>query len=418
MKIKIDNVDEEKLKIQLEVKRKWVENNYNGTVILPTGTGKTYAALLAVEDFDDESKIVIVPSLYLKQQWEERTANMSNFKVIVINTAIKTTHTCDILILDETHRYVSEEFKRIFECVKYKKLLTLTATLERTDQKHYLVENNCPVIYRKTIKEALELNLIPKFIIYNLSVPITELSIKKYSLIDNKFNNFFAFFNFDFSLAMNCLQYENHRVLYSQRVNYSPQEIRIKAINFNRAMAERKNFIYYHPDKTKSVLDIIKKFPDKKIIIFSERKITLEILHLEIPNSGIYDTDKGKKKLKELMDDYKSGKIKILLTAKALDEGMDVPDIDIGIIHSGNSSKINGRQRIGRLLRKDNEKIALIINLYLENTQDQKWLINRGSNIPNTYWINNINDISYEPTKESLKEENRSNYFTKRVQLF
>lgn len=418
MKTIIENLDNEKLKVQLEIKKRWYNNNFKGTVLLPTGVGKTYAAIISIEDFESESKLVIVPSRYLKDQWEQRTSNLSNIEVVVVNTAIKNTYNVDILILDEVHRMAADEFRKVFECIKYKKLLALTATLERTDQKHYIVEQNCPVIYSMTLKESISKNLTPKFIVYNLNVPISENSTKAYEFINNKFNNFFAFFNFNFDLAMNCLQFENHRNLLASQINYSPNEIRVKAINFNRAMAERKNFIFNHPDKIKAVIDIVEKYKDKKIIIFSERKNIPEILHKHIPNSRIYDTSKSKNTLSKLMDDYKSNKFRVLLAAKALDEGMDVPDIDIGIIHSGNSSKINGKQRVGRLLRKDNEKVALIINLYLENTQDQKWLINRNSNIPNTYWIENTNQITYEPTEEALNEQNRSDYFTKRVQLF
>lgn len=418
MKTIIENLDNEKLKVQLEIKKRWYDNNFKGTVLLPTGVGKTYAAIISIEDFESESKLVIVPSRYLKEQWEQRTSNLSNIEVVVVNTAIKNTYNVDILILDEVHRIAADEFRKVFECIKYKKLLALTATLERTDQKHYIVEQNCPVIYSMSLKESISKNLTPKFIIYNLNVPISENSTKAYEFINNKFNNFFAFFNFNFDLAMNCLQFENHRNLLATQINYSPNEIRVKAINFNRAMAERKNFIFNHPDKIKAVIDIVEKFKDKKIIIFSERKNIPEILHKYIPDSRIYDTSKSKNTLSKLMEDYKSNKFRVLLAAKALDEGMDVSDIDIGIIHSGNSSKINGKQRVGRLLRKDNEKVALIINLYLENTQDQKWLINRNSSIPNTYWIENTNQITYEPTEEALNEQNRSDYFTKRVQLF
>lgn len=412
--------DNAKTKIQKEIKDAWYNSNFKGTIILPTGSGKTGAALMSTEDFKNNSILVVVPSIPLQNQWKSilQKLNYINYNVIVVNTAIKNTYNVDILILDETHRYAADEFRKVFDIVKYNKIMCLTATLERGDQKHYIVENHCPVIYKKSVKEALKLNLIPEFIVYNLKVEISNESERLYSILDKKFNNFFSFFNFDFDTAMNCLQYENHRLLYARSINVDPQTIRIKAINFRRAMSERKDFIYYHPDKLKTTLELVDKFKDKKIIVFAERKAVLEELQKHIPNSEIYDTNKSKKKLVNIMDRYKNNEFTVLLTAKALDEGLDVPDIDIGIIHSGNSSKINGKQRVGRLLRKDGTKTPIIINLYLENTQDQKWLINRGKDIPNTYWIETINDINYEPGEECLKEENRFDYFTRRVQLF
>ncbi|NCC41615.1 MAG: hypothetical protein EOM21_19790 [Gammaproteobacteria bacterium] len=413
-------LDKEKTKIQKEIKNEWYKADFIGTVILPTGTGKTGAAIMATEDFKDSSILIVVPSIPLKNQWEGilKDSGYTNANVSVINTAIKNTYVVDILIVDEVHRCGADEFRKVFKSVAFNKILCLTATLERSDQKHYIVEEYSPVIYKKTIKQALELNLIPEFIVYNLSVTVSDKSRELYERLNKKFNNFFSFFNFDFNTAMGCLQYDNHRKLFSRATGYDEQTIRVKAINFSRAMRDRKNFIYHHPDKAEIVLDIIKKFEDKKSIIFAERKSVLEDLKKLIPNSEIYDASKPKKSLIKIVERYKNNEFKVLLTAKALDEGLDVPDIDIGIIHSGNSSKINGKQRVGRLLRKDGTKIPLIINLYLENTQDEKWLINRGKDIPNTYWITNVNDINDEPNKECLKDENRSAYFNKRVQLF
>jgi len=412
------NIDQNKLAIQLSAKKLWIESGYKGTFEWATGTGKTYAAILSIKDIKG-AKFIAVPSVYLKNQWEsELKKHDIEAEVVVIDTIIKNKYETDVLVIDECHRFAATTFRNIFNVIKYNKILALTATIERTDMKHYILNDYCPVISKIPLKEALKLNLVPEFFIYNLSVNINPQERIFYDNLDKKFKNFFAFFNFDFNLGMNCLKYHTHRQLYSNITGNSIEDIRIKAINFNRLMAKRKEFIYFSEDKKDTVVKIVENFNTKKIIVFAERKKTLYELKKLIPSSEVYDPTKSEKVCKQIMEDFINNKFKILLTAHALDEGMNIPDIDIGIIHSGNSSKINAVQRLGRLLRKDEDKIPILINLYIENTQDEKWLKNRNKEIPNIYWIDNINLISYEPREEQLKEENRSDYFNKRVQLF
>ena len=57
-------------------------------------------------------------------------------QVYVINTAVKLEMTTDFLILDEIHRYAADTFRLVFEQIKYKHIMGLTATLEREDGLH------------------------------------------------------------------------------------------------------------------------------------------------------------------------------------------------------------------------------------------------------------------------------------------
>ena len=69
---------------------------------------------------------------------------------------------------------------------------------------------------------------------------------------------------------------------------------------------------------------------------------------------------------------------KILISVKALDEGLNVPDANIGIIFSGNSTSRQVIQRFGRLLRvKDNINSAILYQLYFKNTIEAKYIMKR-----------------------------------------
>ena len=58
-------------KRQEEIVQKWKNSSYSGILVAATGFGKTRVALLGIESFKDEIKVlVVVPTIVLKQQWE------------------------------------------------------------------------------------------------------------------------------------------------------------------------------------------------------------------------------------------------------------------------------------------------------------------------------------------------------------
>ena len=140
---------------------KWKDASYRGIAQYPTGFGKTYTAIRAIEGMVKRrgitTVVVIVPTITLKKQWEEEL-NKNKIKiatVFVINSAVKVEHNCDLLILDEVHRYAAETFKEIFRRSAYKYILGLTATLEREDGLHDIILEHIQVFDIITIEEQI-----------------------------------------------------------------------------------------------------------------------------------------------------------------------------------------------------------------------------------------------------------------------
>ena len=76
-------------------------------------------------------------------------------KVEIINTVIKNIYEVDLLVLDEVHTYCGENFITLFEVVKYKYVLGLTATFERLDGRHELLTPYVPICDTVTLSDAL-----------------------------------------------------------------------------------------------------------------------------------------------------------------------------------------------------------------------------------------------------------------------
>ncbi len=379
---------------QEEILNSWVEAKCIGAVHASTGFGKTRVAQLIVDyclKLDPTQTIlVIVPTILLQNQWRGLFEGYTNLQVLVINSIAlqDRLYETDLLILDEYHRYLSEQFITVVDKVRYKYRLDLSATGERLDGREELFRCYVPIIATVTMDEARREGYVADFTEYNLGLDLTRAEKKELDRINQIYNTAFGWFNWDFKLAMACMT--KYHKTYAEENKIDPKLVMIKAVQFNRSMMERKKIFYNSDSKLEMTQKIIEKFSDKKIITFSESvmfadRITSLNEDSRSYHSGLLKREiDGKKytpaKLNELyLSQFKSGEVRILNTAKALNEGFDSPNVEVGIICSGNSSKTSHIQRVGRICRKfqygdGSWKRPIIINLYIKDSQDEVWL--------------------------------------------
>lgn len=88
----------------------------------------------------------------------------------------------------------------------------------------------------------------------------------------------------------------------------------------------------------------------------------------------------------------------LLSMGSALDKGLDIPDIQIGLVTSMNNKRNQHEQRKGRSTRlSDNKENAIMIYIYCKDTQDVNYLRNiqykEGSDI---FWIDSVDEIEID----------------------
>ena len=142
---------------------KWISSGCRGTLQWATGVGKTRAAIMGIKGFLSKNPgkviVVIVPTEHLKVQWSKELSKSGFFNEVnveIINTAITKESVIDLLILDEVHRIPSDTFFSVFKNRTPKAVLGLSATFDRLDGRHSLLNTYCPVCDVITIKEAIE----------------------------------------------------------------------------------------------------------------------------------------------------------------------------------------------------------------------------------------------------------------------
>lgn len=114
---------------------------------------------------------------------------------------------------------------------------------------------------------------------------------------------------------------------------------------------------------------ILKNHRDGKIFIFTEHNKLVHQISKEFLIPAITYRTKTKER-SEILDRFRSGVYKAVVTSKVLDEGIDVPDADVGVILSGTGSERAFVQRLGRILRKKEGKEAVLYEIVSAETSE------------------------------------------------
>jgi len=346
------NLQEE---IQKDVEKKWYENNCKGTAALATGSGKS-KILIDIVSKEKKPWLLVVPTEKLRDKnWKEEFKKWN--KLHIYNTYI--TRCCyaslskidlsqyDGCCLDEGHNISINNVQPFKNHHERLKLLVLTATIPRDDQKKHILFNmlKCNIIYELSLKKAIEIGIVAPLKIY-----LHELNLNVIRNIRVK------------TKKISFLQSE--KGMYE----YLCKKIDEKAFPTQMDYLLRARFIYNSSTKTEYAKKLLAKLPsDKRILIFSQSIKQIEEIMTEIYHSKTTD---------KYYDLFVNEKINRLGVVESLNEGENIKNLDIGVILQCNSNPKNLFQRIGRIIRKRKNHEAQIHILVLMNTVDEKWINN------------------------------------------
>lgn len=365
-----------------------------GCLIHPTGFGKSTEAFKFIKKFNKNKLVhLVVPTIELQTQWRAKVHQVEHrVEVYVVNTYVSQPRTCSLLISDEGHRYANEDaklFSKVLDNCTFDYNLTLTATLDK-EQEAFLLRRNIPILDIITIEEAKSKKWISKNVTYNLGLKFTEEEEAKYITCTNIIKAHSPYF--EGLNPFTALKDKEALKAYCAENGFDYDSMGMKITRHNIATQARKALVYGAASKILVIPEIIAKV-NQQVILFSETKKYAETIHKSIINSVLYHSTISAKKKKEVLDKMKSGEAMLLCTAKALDEGLDIPALKVGITASGTSKERQSKQRDGRIGRYIEGEVATMINLYIKDTVEVGWLKKRQKSMNNIIWINSIDEI-------------------------
>jgi superfamily II DNA or RNA helicase len=385
---------------------KWkTTNKANATIIGTTGSGKTTAALITIEQLNiagEFTTIIIVPTKILKGQWEKLLikAGLRNATVYVVNTVAlaDTTYQCDFLVVDEVDRMVTEKFKTIYRKIKKKWCMNMTATLFG-DKKAFLTKYY-PIADEIEMEEALEEGYVSNFTIYNLGLELNWADCRKLDYWQQSYFESIAIFG-DYDGYKKFLAKKEFREEFSHDVGIFIGELFGVAKRITKTVSERKKFFYTHPYKLQAIEEIRSRFPEQVAVVFSESIDFMKSVNDD--RSIMYHSKmtarQQQKSLEKLLN--KNNNVNCIVAGKAVEAGLDIDGLTLGINTSYTSSTTSLRQKLGRAIRvqKDSDH-AIFINLYLarpdgkDTTELRNWLKpSLEGREKYCKWITDVNEI-------------------------
>ena len=154
----------------------------------------------------------------------------------------------------------------------------------------------------------------------------------------------------------------------------------VEAERFIGLANNRKRLLYRAKARTEVVLGILSESvadPDGRGIVFHESIEEIETLFLKAEEMGLpalLEHSKLPDSIRaENIDAFRRGVARVIISAKSLVEGFNVPSADLGIIVASSGSVRQRIQSLGRMLRRKTggRNKPRIMVLYIRDTEDE-----------------------------------------------
>ena len=343
----------------------WREHDRCGSVVLPTGSGKTFLGLQAIADAV-VSTLIVAPTIDLMNQWHGTLTNafgdqlskpigvlgggfheISTITVTTYDSAYRYINEYGnqfgLLIVDEEHHLPAPTYRQIPEMTIAPYRLGLTATYERPDGKHELLDDLIgPVVYEEDVDE-LAGEYLSEYETIHMQVELTDNERPRYNEEYQIYRDYVDSHEFD-------LWKDDGYQEFLRRTSYDPEGRRALIAK------QRAEDIARTAEKKLDTLDaLLKRHHDDRAIIFTANNdFAYDISQEFIVPCITHQTETEERT--EILKRFRTGDYSMLATSQVLDEGIDVPAANVGIILSGSASKRQYAQRLGRILRPTDDR--------------------------------------------------------------
>lgn len=364
---------------QQEALNGWLAQDHAGVVVLPTGAGKTFVAAMAIHE-TGQWTLAVVPTIDLLHQWRVALAEAlsisvdtigifgggeKDLKPITIITYDSATlyprelHRFGLLIFDECHHLPASTYRLVAESAFTPLRLGLSATPERTDMAHADLEELIgPEVYRRSPAELTEGRYLAQYLEKRIDIALSSEDEARYSEQRRIYHSFL----------------QRRRMIFRgpedfQKLIYlsaRDPEARVAML----AWREARNIALNAPAKYDEIERLLRLHMRDQVILFSENNVVVDEVSRRFCLPSItYKTPAEERRV--ILERFRSGEYSKLVTGRVLNEGVDVPDCRVAIIISGNSTKREYIQRLGRILRPKEEH-ALLYELVTSGTTEEE----------------------------------------------
>ena len=410
----------------------WFSAGRRGVLKVVTGAGKTILALAIAERLQhatarDLRVAIVVPTVVLLAQWREEFAARSNLPseaigllgagsdetftddtrilICVLNSAARKlpelvrkagVGASLLLVVDECHRAGATEMQRVLATERAFSL-GLSATPERetdhaeregdltepmgdenynsvTFDESVLGRELGPVIFELNYASAINLGVLPPFRIVHYGLALLPPESANYERVSREITTLRQDLERPGRRGLGLIRW-----CHSKAAANNPSATRLLALT-----SQRKRLLFRMAERTSAAVKILRdafaENPTSRAILFHEsidqvmalfKSLRAEGFPVVAEHSEFPDSMRA-----ESLRLFRQGAAQVIVSARSLIEGFNVPSADLGIVVAASSSVRQRVQTLGRLLRKSrahdgSEKHAALYVLYAANTVDE-----------------------------------------------
>lgn len=387
--------------IQLQALSAW-RSNPKSVLEIATGVGKTKIAILAIEDvvekYPDAKILIIVPRELIRDKVFPEDFKkfgkehlLKNCTIECIQTVYKWENTSwTFVVVDELHNVLPKigeayEYFKFFENNTFNYFLGLSATIDPSLK--FFQHKLGPTVFSYNISQAAKDGVVSAFKFVNYAIELTEEEKEELKKVQRNYTYYEHLLGGPYEAFDTAKRY----------IAYGEAEQKQWALIFYNCIKKRKSILDKAQNKVKIANAIMNMFPESNGILFSADIAQAGEVVKDRTDSVIYHSKLKKKEkdlaIKRIQED---NSIKYISTVKALNEGVSINNLELGIQLSGNSKPKDLIQQTGRVCRYVEGKKPIMVRLYVPGTQDEKWLrkAQKDFDQSSVFWINSLDSFT------------------------
>ena len=349
-----------------------------GVLELPTGSGKTVIAIKAIERLATPT-LIVVPTIDLLEQWIDELETEFDCPVgrfgggeqrlepITVSTYdsayLKADSVGDrfgFVVFDEVHHLGGEGYREIARLLAAPARLGLTATFERPDEAHEVIEEIVgPLVHRVDVDELAGEHLAP-YDVKRLEVSLKPDEREAYEEAQETFSNYLAKSNIRMQRGSD----------YQELVKRSGNDPEAREALLARQRA--REIARGSAAKLETLENILDDHRGERTIVFTAyNDLAYDVSERFLIPTITHQTPAAERR--EILERFREGTYSRIATSNVLDEGVDVPDASVAVVLSGSGSEREFVQRLGRVLRpKTDGSRAILYEVVTEGTSEER----------------------------------------------
>lgn len=358
----------------------WDAGGNRGSIVLPTGAGKTFLAVQAIHQIA-RSAVIVAPTIDLLHQWYARLQNTFQTEIgvyysgekIIQPITVTTYHSAGDLmafygnqfklaIFDEVHHLPAPSWGETALMSPAPLRLGLTATYPEPHEQigtRWRVDDLIgPIVYQQGIDDLVGEQLA-EYRTERIHVRLTPEEQAQYDADHTIYSDYIWSRNLP-------RRYGPNWIFELMRLSNRDTEARRALLARTRLL----RLIAGCAGKFATLDNLLREHWHEHTLVFTENNdVVYNIARKHLIPALTHETKAAERK--HILEGFQSGLYRAVVTSRVLNEGVDVPEAKIAVVLGGTSSAREYIQRLGRVLRKVGSRQAILYEVIARGTLDE-----------------------------------------------